>query len=93
MKSKILQKRFDFRLSEEQKKLMVQATKAGNYKTLTEFVLEAIQEKARKILQEKETTLSSELDCEIFVEALLNPPQPNPKLLKSVKNYQKFLRK
>ncbi|WP_448530127.1 type II toxin-antitoxin system TacA family antitoxin [Raineya sp.] len=92
MKTKNLQVRFDFRLSQEQKELMLQAKKRGNYKSLTDFVLEAIQEKANKILQRQDEILASERDCEVFFEALMNTPQPNDHLIKALKGYQETLK-
>lgn len=83
--------RLDFRLSEEQKHLFEQATLLGDYKSLTDFILATLQEKAKKIIQEKEQILASERDKEIFFKAMINTPKPNEKLSEAMESYKKML--
>jgi uncharacterized protein (DUF1778 family) len=80
--------RFDTRLSSEQKALFEQAAEIKGYKSLSEFVLQVVQEAATEIVQRHQAILLSEKDKEIFFNALIHPPKPNKALSKAVKSYQ-----
>lgn len=64
--------RFDTRLSQEQKDLFERAAQVGGYRSLTDFVVLTVQEKAKEIISEKERIIASEKDSEIFFEAITN---------------------
>lgn len=82
--------RFEARLSEEQKALYQRASEIGGYRNLTEFVIDALQEKAKTIIDEHNALLKSEKDWEIFVDTLLHPPKPNKNMKATVKEYKKL---
>ena len=81
--------RFDTRLLESQKTLFEKAAKIKGYKSLSEFVVQVVQEASEEIIEKHNSILSSENDKKVFFDALTNPPQPNKALIKAAKLYQK----
>lgn len=79
------------RLSQKQKDLFQQA---ANYqgRTLTEFLLDAAQEKAERVIEQHEVIRLSEEDQKIFFAALLNPPPPNEALKKAFQLHKELIR-
>lgn len=80
--------RFDTRLSVEQKQLFERAAVLGGYRSLTDFVLSAVQEKAKHIVEEREQVLASQKDSEVFFNAIMNAEKPNNDLSDAVKHYK-----
>ncbi|AHW59581.1 hypothetical protein FH5T_08210 [Draconibacterium orientale] len=85
--------RFETRLSSNQKAIFERAANLGGYRSLSDFVVSTVQEKARKIIREHETILASQKDSEFFFEAILNAEKPNNKLVKASQRYQELLAK
>lgn len=83
--------RFDTRLPLEQKQLFEKAAMLGGYRNLTDFVILTVQNKAKEIIEEKERTIASEKDQEIFFDALVNPPKPNNDLRFAKGEYDKLI--
>ena len=79
--------RFNTRMSKDQKAFFERAAILGGYRSLTDFVMEAVQEKAKEIIAEREAFLSSQHDNEIFFDAIFNPKSPNEALAKAAKIY------
>jgi uncharacterized protein (DUF1778 family) len=80
--------RFDARLTQQQKQLFEQAAAAAGFKTLTEFVLQAAQEKAIAVLsQQQHLVLTAEAQKRFF-DLIENPPEPNEYLKAAWKEYQ-----
>ncbi len=84
------QARFDVRLSREQKKLFEKAAVLGEFRNLTDFVISAVQEKAKEIIREKEQIIASEKDSQIFFDAVTNPKKPSKTLKKALEAYNTF---
>lgn len=80
--------RFNTRLSKDQKAFFERAAILGGYRSLTDFVMEAVQEKAKEIIAEREAFLSSQQDNEIFFDAIFNPKSPNEALAKAANIYK-----
>ena len=80
--------RFDTRISKEQKILFEKAARLGGYRSLTDFVVLTLQEKAKAIIDEQEQILASKRDSEIFFEAIMNPDKPNSELLSAAKEFK-----
>jgi uncharacterized protein (DUF1778 family) len=80
--------RFDAKLSKEQKELFEYAASLGGFRTLTDFVLYTVQEKAKSIIKEHNTILASQRDKEIFFEGILHPAKPNMELKKAANKYK-----
>ncbi|MDP2384997.1 MAG: DUF1778 domain-containing protein [Bacteroidota bacterium] len=87
------QARFDTRLSKEQKELFEYAAQLGGFRTLTDFVINSVQEKAKAIINQHAAILASKKDKEIFFNALLKPAAPNKKLMEAAVRYKKSLAK
>lgn len=83
--------RFDTRLSKEQKHLFERAAMIGGYRSLTDFVVDTVQNKAKEIIEERERIILTQRDQAVFFEALSNPPRPNKKLLSAKKAYTKIV--
>lgn len=79
--------RFDTRWTEEQKRLFERASTLGGFRSLSEFVFFAVQQRAEEIIEKHEKIISTKRDQEIFANALMNPPSPNSKLKKAAKKY------
>lgn len=82
--------RIDVRISREQKELIKYASELSGFKSLSEFIVYHVQTQAQKIIKDSNTILSSMEDKRIFLEAILNPAEPNEALKKARLNYQKF---
>lgn len=80
-----MEARFDARLSKKQKELFEKAAVLGGYRTLTEFVIHSVQDKARQIIEEHDRILTSEKDKEVFFKALLGESEPNEALESAAK--------
>ncbi len=84
---KTLEARFDTRLPKQQKEFFERAAVLGGYRTLTEFVIYSVQDKAKQIMDEHNRVLSSEKDREVFFNALLGESEPNQALTTAARKY------
>ena len=82
--------RFDTRLPKEQKDFFEFAATLGGFRTLTEFVIVSVQEKAKIIVEEHNKIISSKRDSEIFFKELINPSKPNEALKNAAARYKKI---
>jgi len=80
--------RFDTRLPEEQKVFFERAARLGGYRSLTDFVVITVQEKAKEIISERERVIASVKDREIFFDAISNPKSPNETLTKAANEFK-----
>ena len=76
-------------LTQEQKELLLEAAQMSGF-SLTEFVVASALEAAKRMIQEQAVLKLSKQDREVFVNALLNPPEPGEKLRDSAKRYKFF---
>ncbi|MDF1761348.1 MAG: DUF1778 domain-containing protein [Coxiellaceae bacterium] len=81
--------RLEARLSASQKELIQHAADLAG-RSLTDFVLSASQEAAKKIIRENEVITLTAQESRKFVDALLNPSEPNTDLQKAAKRYNEF---
>lgn len=79
--------RLEARVSKEQKELFQQAADIQG-RTLTDFVTSSVAEAAKRAIQEHEMMTLSVRDREVFVEALLSPPEPSDKLRAAASRYK-----
>ena len=63
----------------------------GGFRSLTDFVILTVQEKAKEIVQEKEQILASERDSQIFFDAITNPKKPSKTLKNAFEDYNAFV--
>ncbi|MBD2295870.1 DUF1778 domain-containing protein [Anabaena sphaerica FACHB-251] len=80
--------RLEARISPENKELFQRAADIQG-RTLTDFVVSSLVSAANQIIQENEIMILSRKDQEVFVEALLNPPEPSEKLRAAAQRYKK----
>lgn len=85
------QARFDARLPKEQKQFFEKAAYLGGFRSLTDFVILAVQEKAKQIIQEKEQIIASEKDAQIFFDAITKPNKPSETLKNALEDYNDFV--
>jgi uncharacterized protein (DUF1778 family) len=79
--------RLDLRIPRKQKDYFEQVLEIGGFRSLTDFLISAASEKAEAIMEKHNNWLSSENDKKIFFDALVNPPTPNDKLKRAMKNH------
>jgi uncharacterized protein (DUF1778 family) len=83
--------RFDTRLLKEQKEFFERAAVLGGYRSLSDFVIVTVQNRAKEIIEASERVVASEEDKKIFFDALVNSPAPVKNLLKAKDEYLKRL--
>lgn len=77
----------ELKLSEDHKKILEKAA-AKKCMTLSEYLLDLALNAATEEIPEPESIVLSERDWEIFVSALENPPELNPRLKAAIKRYR-----
>ena len=83
--------RFDTRLTKEQKDFFEFASRLGGFRSLTEFVLRAVQSKAEEIVEEHNKIIASKRDQEIFFDFVFKGEAPNDELKSALKDYNELL--
>ncbi len=81
--------RIDLRTSPEIKELIVRAASSAGM-SVSAFLLGTAQERARKILAEKETITLTSRDWNAFAKALDNAEKPRPKLSAAMKRHRNW---
>ncbi|MBE0549481.1 MAG: DUF1778 domain-containing protein [Rubrivivax sp.] len=76
--------RIEVRVSVAQKSLLQHAA-ALSGRTLSEFVVTSAQDAARRVIAEHESIRLSRDEQLAFVQALLQPPEPNARLKRAAK--------
>jgi len=79
--------RLDARLTREEKEIIETAASLRGT-SASDFVRMVIKEAALKTIREHEVLTLSEESRRVFVEALLNPPEPNAKLIAAARRYR-----
>ena len=82
--------RFDARLPKEQKEFLEYAASLSGFKSLSEFVLYAAQQKANQIIEQNQVVLKTRRDQEIFLKAITEDRSPNDKLTDTYNKYLKY---
>jgi uncharacterized protein (DUF1778 family) len=83
--------RLEARVTREQKQLIEHAAELEG-RSITDFVVASAQSAARQVIQDHEILKLTARDRAVFVQALLNPPQPADKLRQAVRRYRKEFR-
>ncbi|MBL9074861.1 DUF1778 domain-containing protein [Tabrizicola sp.] len=60
-------------------------------RSISEFVVSAAEEAARKALEEVHVLHLSAADQRLFVELLLNPPPPNEAMLRAFEHHRRLI--
>ena len=61
-------------------------------RTMTDFVIAAVQDAAQRAIEQAEVIRLSMADQECFAQALLSPPQPSPAFARAFARRSKLLR-
>lgn len=83
--------RFDARLPKKQKELFEYAAVLAGFKSLSEFVVSSVQQRAEAIILTHNTILASERDKKTFFNAIMNPGEPNADLRDAAELYKKAM--
>ena len=62
-------------------------------RSLSDFVVAAAQEAAYRTIEQVEIIRLSAEDQRLLAEALLNPPEPAPALVRAFENYRRLVRR
>lgn len=81
--------RLTARVTPEQKALITRAAELRGI-SLTEFITNNLQEAAQRAVREYERMELDALEREVFITALLSPPEPNEYLRRAAARYQKL---
>jgi len=83
--------RLEARISPDLQKLLKRAAEIQG-RTLTDFVITAVQDAAQRAIEQTEVIRLSLADQQRFAEALLAPPEPSPALQRAMARHDKLLR-
>ncbi len=78
--------RAQFRPTAQQKDLLVRAASLTG-QTLSDFMRTAVEDRAKRVIEEHERLILSERARATFLRALANPPQPNDRLIALADRY------
>jgi uncharacterized protein (DUF1778 family) len=81
--------RLEARVSRDQKELFQLAAKLQG-RTLTDFVVASVHDAAVRVIEQNQTIRLGAADSRAFVEALLNPREPNARLKAAAQRYLKL---
>ncbi|UEM03514.1 DUF1778 domain-containing protein [Skermanella rosea] len=82
--------RLGFRVDESTKALIERAASLQRRK-VTDFCMTALTEAAHRTIVEHETLQLSERDRAVFFDALVNPPEPNERLIRAFAEHKRRL--
>lgn len=88
MQSNYKSERLEARITPEQKSQFQHAANLVG-RTITDFVISSLQEAATKVIREHEVINISMRDQKAFIQALLTASEPNQRLLKAKKHFDK----
>jgi uncharacterized protein (DUF1778 family) len=80
--------RLDARVTREEKQIIETAANLRGV-SVTDLLRESIREAARRIIRENEVLTLAAQSRKVFVETLLNPPQPSDKALAAAKRFKR----
>lgn len=83
--------RLEARISLDLQKMLKRAAEIQG-RTLTDFVVVAVQDAAQRAIEQAEVIRLSLADQQRFAEALLAPPEPAPALERAMSRHDKLLR-
>jgi uncharacterized protein (DUF1778 family) len=79
--------RLEARVTPEVKQLIQEAVDLEG-RTMSEFLINSAQAAAKKVIDDHRSMKLSVRDREVFVSALLNPPEPSEKLIEAAERYK-----
>lgn len=91
MTATIASARLEARISTDLHSMLKRAAEIQG-RTMTDFVVSAVQDAALRAIEQAEVIRLSRSDQECFATALLTPPQPTPALERAFARRKKLLR-
>jgi uncharacterized protein (DUF1778 family) len=82
--------RIEARVNNEQKRRIEHAASLKGT-TVSDFMVRSADDAASRAIQEHEVWVLTGRDRDVFVNALLKPPRPSPKMISAVRRYRKRL--
>jgi len=82
--------RLEARITKEQKEIFQRAADIQG-RSLTDFVISSILAAANQVIREHDIMTLTKEDQEVFVAALLNPPEPDKKLKDAAQRYKQIM--
>ncbi len=79
--------RIEARIHSEQRRRIERAA-ALKGTSISDFVVSTLDDAARRTIQEHESWTLSARDSEAFMNAMLNPPPPSPRLRAAIRRYK-----
>jgi uncharacterized protein (DUF1778 family) len=89
--SKTKNGRLELRLASQKKELLARAATVRG-QSVSEFVMASALLRARKILATEESLMLSELDRDVFFQALENPPEATYELKKAFSRHKELVK-
>ncbi len=80
--------RLEARISADKKSVLKNAAELSG-RTLTDFVIHSAYEAAVRVIQEYQQLHLTAVDRDVFIQALLTPPNVSNNLLKAARQYKK----
>jgi uncharacterized protein (DUF1778 family) len=82
--------RLEARTTRDQKALFKQAAELQG-RTLSDFIVQAASDAATRVVEKHQVITLTTQEQAGFVEALLNPPKPGPRLRAAARRYRKVM--
>ncbi len=83
--------RLDARVTKEEKRVIETAAHLRGV-SVTDLLRTTVTDAASRIIREREVLTLSEQERRIFVESLMNPPQPNQAALAAAKRFRRTVK-
>jgi uncharacterized protein (DUF1778 family) len=83
--------RLDARVTKEEKRVIETAAHLRGV-SVTDLLRTTVTDAASRIIREREVLTLSEKERRIFVESLMNPPQPNQSALAAAKRFRRAVK-
>lgn len=80
--------RLDARVTKQEKEIIETAASLRGI-SVTDLLRTTVTDAASRIIRENEVLTLAENSRRVFVEALMNPPKPNPAAVAAVKRYRR----
>ncbi|MFA5263017.1 MAG: DUF1778 domain-containing protein [Opitutaceae bacterium] len=84
--------RLEARVTSDFKALIEKAASLSGYSSVKDFIIATMSPVAEQVVERHTRIRLTQDEGKVFVEALLNPPRPNAKLLRAMQAHKKLVR-
>ena len=60
-------------------------------RSLTDFIISSMEESSERVIQRHQRMKLDRQDTRDFVEAIINPPEPNKRLIEAARKYREIM--